>query len=104
MRSLSPREGVAAMASTIVEHLNSHRRYEEAIKVLEIVLRHGPRDGMAWANLGNAYCKIVKAEFLDRYSSQFLIPLPLRPRYQFLLQRNLAAFATAKSLCWEPVE
>jgi regulator of sirC expression with transglutaminase-like and TPR domain len=47
MRSLSRREGVAAMALTVVEHLMNRRRFEEAIAVCGIILRHNPREGMA---------------------------------------------------------
>jgi tetratricopeptide (TPR) repeat protein len=104
MRSLSRREGVAAMALTIVEHLMGQRQFREAVAVLEIILRHNPRDGIAWANLGNAYHRILQNEFLDRYGSHFLIPLQQRANYLMLLQRNHAAFAAAKALGWEPVQ
>ncbi len=104
MRSLGRREGVAAMALTVVEHLTNERRYAEAITVTQILLRYNPRDGMAWANQGNACFKICRTEFLDRYGSQLLIPVPQRPRYLALLARNRAAFATAHALGWEPVE
>lgn len=103
MRSLSRREGAAAMALTVVEHLTNQTLYAEAITVTEVLLRHNPRDGMAWANQGNACFKICRTEFLDRYGSHFLIPLPLRARYLSLLGRNRAAFATAHALGWEPV-
>lgn len=103
MRRLGRREGVGAMAHTVVEHLVSQARYAEAIAVTEVILQHNPRDGIAWANQGNAYFKLIRADFLDRYRSQFLIPQPLRPRYLALLGRNRAAFAAAFSLGWEPV-
>ena len=103
MRRLGRREGVGAMAHTVVEHLVSQARYAEAIAVTEVILQHNPRDGIAWANQGNAYFKLIRAYFLDRYRSQFLIPQPLRPRYLALLGRNRAAFAAAFSLGWEPV-
>jgi hypothetical protein len=54
--------------------------------------------------MGNAYSKILNANFLDTYQWAFLIPLPLRPRYLMLLQRNHAAFQRAKALGGEPVE
>lgn len=104
MRMLSRREAVAAMASTVIEHLAERRRFADAIAASEIVLRHNPFDGMAWAKLGNAYCALVRIEFLDRYGSPFLIPLHLRPRYTSFLHCNRAAFAAAKKLGWEPVE
>ena len=104
MRSLSRREGVAAMASTLVEYLMGQRRFHEAVAVSQIILRHNPRDGIVWAKLGSAYGRILDAEFLNRYGSHFLIPLPHRANYLMLLQRNHAAFAAAKALGWEPVQ
>jgi hypothetical protein len=77
------------------------RRFEEAVAVSEIILRHNPRDGLTLANQGNAFCRMIEAEFLDKYRTAFLIPMALRPRYLRLLQRNHAAFAAARKLGWE---
>lgn len=104
MRSLSRREGIAAMALVLVEHLMNRAHYAEAVAVTEEIVRHNPRDGMAWANQGNAFFRLIRANFLDRYGSGLLIPQPLRPRYLALLGRNRAAFAVAHSLGWEPFE
>jgi len=101
LRSLTRHEAVAAMATTLLQHLMDSRRFEEAVAVSEIILRHNPRDGLTLANQGNAFCGILQAEFLDKYQSAFLIPLALRPRYLRLLQRNHAAFAAARALGWE---
>ncbi|HVQ07987.1 MAG TPA: transglutaminase family protein [Allosphingosinicella sp.] len=45
LRTLTRREVVALMATTVVEFLISERRFQEAIEVGEIILRHAPRDG-----------------------------------------------------------
>lgn len=104
MRSLSRREALAAMALMVVEYLMAQERCREAITVTEIILRHNPRDGMAWANQGNAYKKLLRAELLDTYETALLIPRPSRARYLSLLQRNHAAFGAAAALGWEPIE
>ncbi|HEX8572136.1 MAG TPA: transglutaminase family protein [Allosphingosinicella sp.] len=101
MRSLTRRETAATMATTLLQHLMDSRRFEEAVAVSEIILRHNPSDGLTLANQGNAVCGILRTEFLDRYRSAFLIPMALRPRYLRLLQRNRAAFAAARQLGWE---
>lgn len=101
MRSLTRRETAATMATTLLQHLMDSRRFEEAIAVSEIILRHNPSDGLTLANQGNAFGGLVKTEFLDKYRSEFLIPLGLRPRYLRLVQRNHAAFAAARELGWE---
>ncbi|HEY0112393.1 MAG TPA: transglutaminase family protein [Allosphingosinicella sp.] len=72
MRTLSRREGVAAMAGVVLQHLNDRRRDEEAIAVTELMLQQNPRDVHALANQGNAYGRLVQAEFLDKYPSKLL--------------------------------
>jgi len=103
LRTLSRRESVAFMATTVIEHLNDQRRYEEAIAVCEIILRHSPRCGHTLVNLGNACWKILRVEYLGRYQSEHLIPLALKGRFQSLVGKNRAAFAAAEDLGWEPM-
>jgi regulator of sirC expression with transglutaminase-like and TPR domain len=104
MRSLSRREGVAAMAEPVVHHLKEQRRWAEAAAVCEVVLRHSPRDAFALCNLGAACGNVLRREFLDKYRNVFLIPLHLRARYSLLLQKNHAAFARVEALGWEPIQ
>jgi regulator of sirC expression with transglutaminase-like and TPR domain len=103
MRSLPRRQAIAAMASTVLEHLMAERRFREALAVTELILRCHPRDGMAWANQGQACFHIMGAEYLGRFGSELLIPVPLRGGYLSLSQRNHHAFAMAKRLGWEPI-
>jgi regulator of sirC expression with transglutaminase-like and TPR domain len=103
LRSLSRREGVAAMALTVVEHLIAERRFREALAVTELILRCSPRNGLAWANQGQACFHIMGTEFLARHGSELLIPVPRRAEYLLLLQRNHHAFAAAKRLGWAPL-
>jgi regulator of sirC expression with transglutaminase-like and TPR domain len=104
MRSLSRREGVAAMAEPVVHHLKQQGRWNEAADVCGVILRHSPRDAFALGNLGAACGNILRSEFLEKYRSVFLIPLPLRARYSLLLQKNHAAYARAEALGWEPIQ
>ena len=104
MRSMSRTEAIAAMASTVLEHLIGGRRWAEAIAAGEAVLEHSPNDAYVLVKLGTAYGGLLQAEFLDRYPSPFLIPPLLRPRYAMLAQRNRAAFEAAEALGWEEVE
>lgn len=104
LRGLTRREAVATMATTLLQHLIEGGRFEEAIGLSEVILRHNPRDGLTLANQGNIFCRMIEAEFLGKYRSAFLIPIELRPRYLRLLQHNHAAFAAARRLGWEPGE
>lgn len=104
MRSLSRREAVGTMALVVVEYLMAHRRYRDAIAVTELLSRNDGTDGISLAHQGNAYCEILKGEFLDKYGSAMRIPLRFREEYCLLMQCNHAAFDAAKALGWEPID
>lgn len=104
LRSLSRREAVGVMASTVLEHLLDERSYSEAVKVSEVILRHCPRDVYTLLKQGTAFAHLIRVEFELKYPSPLLIPAPLRPRYLMLAKRNRAAFEAAEALGWEPVE
>ncbi len=102
MRTLSRREGLALMATTVLEHLLVSRRYEEAIAVATVILEHNPRDGQVMVAQASAYAGLIRTRFAARYPMPILIPEALRPGYWLLQQRNNALFAAAEALGWEP--
>lgn len=102
MRTLTRREAVAHMATTVVDFLMSERRFQEAIDVAEVILQHYPHDGYTMVKLGTAYAELMKVEFVERYPIPALIPPGLRSRYTLLAQRNQRAFQAAEALGWEP--
>jgi hypothetical protein len=102
MRTLSRREAVAHMASTIVDFLIGERRYEEAIEVAGVILEHSPRDGYTLVKLGSAYGEIIRTEIIDMFPTAAVMPPVLRQRYMALVQQNRAAFRAAEALGWEP--
>ncbi len=104
MRSLSKREGVALLATTILEHLIEQRRFGEALGVSEVILKHAPRDAYAMAKQGTVCAWLIRTEFEEKYPSPELIPPPLRERFIMLARRNRATFEAAEALGWEPVE
>jgi regulator of sirC expression with transglutaminase-like and TPR domain len=102
MWTLSRREAVAHMASTVVDFLVGERRFQEAIEVAEVILRHYPRDGYTMVRLGSAYGELMRVEFVERFPTPATIPLGLRQRYLMLAQQNQRAFQEAEALGWEP--
>jgi regulator of sirC expression with transglutaminase-like and TPR domain len=102
MRSLSRAESFAVMATTVVEFLMDAARYQEAVDVCDIILRHSPRDGFTMVKRGTAVAGIMQVEFLDRYSSPAAVPERLRGRYRALAEQNRQAFGAAEALGWEP--
>jgi regulator of sirC expression with transglutaminase-like and TPR domain len=95
LRTLTRSEGVAMMATTLLQHLIESRRFEDAIELSDLILRHNPRDGLTLANQGNVCGQMIETEFLGKYRTVFLIPIEHRLRYLRLLQRNRFAFAAA---------
>lgn len=102
MRTLSRREAVALMASTVVDFLAGEGRFQDAIDVAEVILLHHPRDGYTLVKLGSAYGELMRAEFLERFPTPAAIPPALRGRYMVLAQGNQRAFQAAEALGWEP--
>jgi hypothetical protein len=102
MRTLSRREAIAHMANMVVDFLIGERRYQQAIEVAQVILRHAPRDGYTLAKLGSAYGGLLRAEHLEGFASPDLIPADLRPRFTWLARGNRLAFEAAEALGWEP--
>ena len=102
MRTLSRREAVAHMASTVVDFLMSEGRFQEAIEVAEALLQHYPRDGYTLVKLGTAYAELMRVEFLARFPPPAPVPPDLRERFLLLAQRNRLAFQAAEALGWGP--
>jgi regulator of sirC expression with transglutaminase-like and TPR domain len=102
MRTLSRREAVAHLASTVVDFLMSEGRNQEAVEVAEIILQHYPRDGYTRVKLGSAYAELLRVEFIERFPPPAPVPPDLRERFLLLARRNQLAFQAAEALGWEP--
>ncbi len=103
LRALTKREGVALLATTVLEHLIEQRRYGEALGVSEIILEHAPRDAYTMVKQGSVCAELIRTEFTAKYRTPALIPPALRARYLMLIQRNRSTFEAAEALGWEPV-
>lgn len=101
LRTLTRREAVALMATTVMEFLMTEGRFQEAIEVAEVILQHYPRDGYTMVKLGSVYAELMRTEFVERYPNPALIPPPMRARYAMLAQRNQQMFQAAEALGWE---
>lgn len=103
LRSLTKREGVALLATTVLEHLIEQRRYGEALSVSEVILEYAPQDAYTMVKQGSVCAELLRTEFTEKYRSPALIPHPLRARYLMLAQRNRSMFEAAEALGWEPI-
>lgn len=102
MRTLTRREAVAHMASTVLDFLMGESRFQEAADVAQVILRNYSRDGYTMVQLGNAFAALQRVEFVERFPTPAAIPASLRERYLSLVQGNRRAFQAAEALGWEP--
>jgi hypothetical protein len=101
--TLTKREGVALMATTVMEWLVDQHRYQEGIEVADVILQYYPRDVDTVVARGSAYGELLQ-QFTDKYPTPAAIPPALRARYQQLASANAEAFAKAESWGWKPTE
>lgn len=99
LRSLSKREGIVTMATTVVESLIKQGAFQQAVDVCDIILKINPRETHAMLKRGTAIGYMI-VEFDRAFPDEALIPSPLKPRYQWLLSENAKMFAQAEALGW----
>lgn len=102
MRALTKAEGVALLATTVLEYLERERRYHDVADVADMILGANPRDALTMVKRGTAFGHILQAEFLNRFPSPASIPSSLQSRYRMLADLNRRAFEDAERLGWEP--
>ncbi|MEP2987369.1 MAG: transglutaminase family protein [Parasphingorhabdus sp.] len=101
MRTLTKRETVAHMATTVMEWLMIEGRYQEAIDVADVILEHFPKDVYTVLKRGHAHGEILKRDFLNKYPLASAVPVSLQPRYQYLAKQNEEAFKKAEAWGWQ---
>jgi regulator of sirC expression with transglutaminase-like and TPR domain len=99
LRSLSKREGIATMATTVVESLIKQGAFQQAVDVCDMILKINPRETHAMLKRATAIGYMI-VEFDRAFPDEALIPPPLKPRYQWLLSENAKMFAQAEALGW----
>lgn len=102
MRTLSKRETVAELATTVMDALIDQRRFQEAVDVADAILKVNPRETYVMAKKGTALAGMMQVEYVDKYPDPKLIPPNLLPRYRQLAELNEATFKSAEALGWEP--
>ncbi|MEP2234867.1 MAG: transglutaminase family protein [Alteripontixanthobacter sp.] len=101
--TLTKRQSIAVMASTVTEWLMSQGRYNEAIAVADVLLEYYPTDVHAMLTRGSAHGELLRTEFIKRFPSPQTIPPALRPRFKMLASQNVTAFQQAEAWGWVPV-
>jgi regulator of sirC expression with transglutaminase-like and TPR domain len=104
MRTLSKREVVAHMATTVMDWSLSLGRYQEAVEIADVILEHFPRDGYTMVKRGHAYGELLRAECVERFPVRSAMPIPVQLRCDSLAGHNMRSFQQAEALGWRPAE
>lgn len=104
LQSLTRKEGVALMATTVMESLMDQARYQDVINVAGAILEANPLDVQTMVRQGSAYGELLRTEFYVPYPTPDLIPPDLHSRYLELDGMNQGLFARAEALGWAPTE
>jgi regulator of sirC expression with transglutaminase-like and TPR domain len=104
MRTLTKRETIAAMATSVMDFLLTERRYQEAADVADAIVAVNSRDVYAMVKKGTAISGLMETEYFVLYPNPASIPPKLRARYAALAAANERAFRDAEALGWEEPE
>jgi len=100
LRPLSREETIASIATLVVEHLMTESRFEDAIAVSDLLLRHSPRSVYLILARGSAYGGLLRRDVITKYKMASEIPPEVRDYAGHLYHENLAAFEKAEGLGW----
>lgn len=101
LRTLTKREGIAVLASTVVEQLFAGGQCDEVIAACRIILQHHPRYAFALVAMGTAYGHLL-ARFRREHPDPRKLSPDERSRGDFLMQGNARCYAVAERLGWTP--
>ena len=100
LRPLSREETVASIATLVVERLMMDRRYEDAIAVSDLLLKHAPRSVYLILARGTAHGELLRRDIIGKYKMASEMPPDVRDYADRLYHENLAAFEKAEGLGW----
>lgn len=100
LRPLLPREGVAVIASTLMEHYGAKKDAAALMAVADLALVANPKDPVAMIWKANAYYLDTQQRITSRYPNAADVPPELHDEYRRLTRENMAWFAKAEQLGW----
>jgi hypothetical protein len=100
MQWLTKRQTIAVMMETLMEFYGDSDQQEQRIAVAELALEFHPRNVVPMLYEGNAYYKIIKRDFMSKYSTSDDIPANKRALFQTLARNNDQWFDKAEALGW----
>ena len=100
MKTLTRKETVAVMATTILEHVFEVGQYDDAVAVADALLEAYPANAHVLVKKGTAHYRLLRDNFMRKYPRENDIRFDERPYATELYRANLEAFAKAEALGW----
>ncbi|MGZ8363998.1 MAG: transglutaminase family protein, partial [Caulobacteraceae bacterium] len=100
LSTLTRREAIANLATTVVEDLMRQGRYEEVIQACDIILKNDARNIFCYYDNAVAYSRLQQV-FVDKYQTYDAVPDELLPGYEMLVENERTAKEKAVDLGWE---
>lgn len=104
MRTLTRRETVAHMASTVMEARLNGGKFQDAIDIGTAILKQFPRDGYTLIKRGHAHGELLRVECIERFPSRNAMPPEVRTRCDSLAKQNDEDFGMAEAMGWTPAK
>lgn len=102
LQTLTKRETIAHMATSVMEWLMIEGRYREAIAVSEVIMEHYPKDAYTMVKQATAASEIMQRDFLQKYGSNGAQwPFGVGYKFQHWQEVNKFAYSKAVNLGWE---
>ena len=100
LRPLQPREGIAVIASSLMEYFGVRKDGDALMAVADMALAANPKDAVAMIWKANAHYLQLQDRYVKRYPNPADIPADKVADYQRLSWENLAWFDKAEKLGW----
>lgn len=102
MRTLTRRETIAHMATTVMDARVGEGKFQEAIDIGDAILAQFPRDGYTLVKRGHAHGELLRIECIERFPSRNAMPPAIQIRCDSLAQWNADDFGKAEAMGWSP--
>ncbi len=102
MATLTRREAVSHLATTIIDKRLEEGRYQDVIDAADAILESYPKDVYTMVKAGSAYYHLLRTRFYERYPTRDDIPPEKFTEHNFLAQKNDEYFKRAEALGWTP--
>lgn len=105
LQKLSKTQTVAIMATVLAESYEEKQEFEKAMMISDVVLKYYKNDAGSMLRKGALFHKLLAKNYIKKYPTPNLIPVPERPYFEFLSMNNHYWFEKAETLGWrEPTQ